>query len=327
MTEAGKRHAQTGAPAGPEARERASAPFLAVCGHSNLDVILRVKELPQAGQSTPVIERRVARGGNGSNIASHAASLGVPVRLWSRVGEDFPDDWRADLERLGVDLSHLAVARGAATPTCFIFTDLLDRQSFAIDGGPMTAMAQAPPAPSLVEGLDPDGWLHVSTGDPIAYAPVVDAARRAGLRVALDPGQEMSFRYDRRALAGLLAWCDAFFLNEAELRVACGLLGHAAPEDLLRHVPLVVVTRGEKGASLYRRDGRTVHAPAFAIDRVVDPTGAGDAFRAGWYAALHAGRSVEDALRWGQAAGAAKTRHPGSQGHLLVPVDLARFVS
>lgn len=305
---------------------RPGQPFLAVCGHSNLDVILRVKDLPSAGQSTPVIERRVARGGNGSNIASHAANLGVPVRLWSRVGDDFPADWRSDLERLGVDLSHLAVAPGAATPTCFIFTDLLDRQCFAIDGGPMTAMAQSPPGPGLVDGIAPDGWLHVSTGDPLAYAPVVAAAREAGLRVALDPGQEMSFRYDGRSLAGLLAWCDVLFLNEAELRVACAFLGLSSAEDLLAQIPTLVVTRGAKGASLYRRGDRTVHAPAFPVDRIVDPTGAGDAFRAGWYAALHAGLPTPEALRWGQAAGAAKTRHQGSQSHLLTRDDLARFL-
>ncbi|MEK6975722.1 MAG: carbohydrate kinase family protein [Candidatus Thermoplasmatota archaeon] len=300
--------------------------FLAVCGHSNLDVLLRVKDLPQPGQSTPVIERRVARGGNGSNIASHAATLGVPVRLWSRVGDDFPDDWRLDLERLGVDLTHMAVVPGATTPTCFIFTDLLDRQCFAIDGGPMAAMAQSPPGPGLVEGLAPGGWLHVSTGDPLAYAPVIDAARQAGVRIALDPGQEMSFRYDARSLAGLLAWCDILFLNEAELRVACGLLGLSSAEELVAQVPAVVVTRGEKGASLYRRDERTVHAPAFAVDRIVDPTGAGDAFRAGWYAALMQNHPLSEALRWGQAAGAAKTRHAGSQGHLLTPDDLTRFL-
>lgn len=293
-----------------------------MCGHSNLDVLLRVKDLPQAGQSTPVIQRRVERGGNGSNIASHAASLGVPVRLWSRVGDDFPDDWRADLERIGVDASHLAVAAGMATPTCFIFTDNLDRQCFAIDGGPMAGMAHAPPGPDLVGGLAPGGWLHVATGDPLAYAPVADAAHRAGLRVALDPGQEMSFRYDTRSLEGMLSWCDVLFVNEAELRVAAGLLGRSSPEEMLANVPAVVVTRGEKGASLYRRDGKTVHAPAFPLDRLVDPTGAGDAFRAGWYAALHQGLPFEQALRWGQAAGAAKCRHHGSQTHLLTRDDL-----
>ena len=302
------------------------APFVAVCGHSNLDVILRVRDLPRAGQSTPVIQRRVERGGNGSNIASHAASLGVPVRLWSRVGDDFPADWRADLEALGVDCAHMAVASGASTPTCFVFTDELDRQCFAIDGGPMAAMAQAPPGPELVAGLAPGAWLHVATGDPLAYAPVVDAARRAGVQVALDPGQEMSFRYDTRALAGLLSWCDAFFVNEAELLVACDLLGRSSPEQLLEHVPLLVVTRGAKGASLYRRGARTVHAPALPLDRLADPTGAGDAFRAGWYAALHQGSPPEEALRWGQAAGAAKCRHHGSQSHLLTRADLAPFL-
>lgn len=298
------------------------APFLAVCGHSNLDVLLRVKDLPRAGQSTPVLQRRVVRGGNGSNIASHAASLGVPVRLWSRVGDDFPPEWRTDLEALGVDVSHLAVASGTATPTCFVFTDAMDRQCFAIDGGPMTAMAQAPPGPDLVKDLAPGGWLHVATGDPLAYAPVVDAARRAGVQVALDPGQEMSFRYDARALAGLLSWCDAFFVNEAELRVAGSLLGKSGPEEMLEHVPLLVVTRGAKGASLYRRGQKSLHAPAPAVDRLADPTGAGDAFRAGWYAALHAGHALEEALRWGQAAGAAKVRHHGAQDYLVTRADL-----
>ena len=302
-------------------------PFLAVCGHANLDVLLRVRDLPRAGQSTPVLERQVARGGNGSNIASHAASLGVPVRLWSRVGDDFPAAWRADLEALGVDCSQLAVAAGAATPTCFVFTDELGRQCFAIDGGPMGAMAQSPPGPALVEGLAPGGWLHVATGDPLAYAPVVDAARRAGVKVALDPGQEMSFRYDARALAGLLSWCDAFFVNEAELRVACGLLGLSTAEELLQHVPALVVTRGAQGASLYRRGERTVHAPAPPLDRLADPTGAGDAFRAGWYAALHEGHSFEGALRWGQAAGAANCRHHGSQGQLLMRAELDAMLS
>ena len=303
-------------------RRAAGPPFLAVCGPTNLDVLLRVKELPRPGQSTPVVERRVARGGNGSNIAAHAASLGVAVRLWSRVGADFPPAWRADLTALGVDLGHLVQA--GTTPTCYVFTDLLDRQSFAIDNGPaFTAL----PEPSLVQGLAPGAWLHLCAGDPVAFAPLAAAARDAGVRVGLDPGQEMSFRYDRRALEGMLAFADALFVNEAELRVACGLAECSSAEDLLALVPSIVLTRGAHGASLYRRDARTLHAPAFPLDRVADPTGAGDAFRAGWYAALAQGQPPEQALRWGQAAGAAKARHLGSQEHLLTPDDLGRFLA
>lgn len=302
----------------------AAAPYLAVVGSTNLDVLLRVKELPKPGQSTPVIQRRTARGGHGANLAAHAASLGVPVRLASRVGSDFPAAWRSDLVGLGVDLTHLD-ATAPATPTCFVFTDLLDRQSFAIDHA-LHAGDTWQPDPAVAHNLVPGGWLHLCAGDPLLQAPVAAAAKQAGRNVALDPGQELAFRHDERSLAGLLAFADALMVNDAELRDACRLLGVASAEEVLERVPLLIVTRGAQGASLYRRDGRTVHAPAFPIDRAVDPTGSGDAFRAGWYAALHAGHDTEQALRWGQAAGAAKTRHAGAQDHLVTRADLAGFL-
>jgi nucleoside kinase len=305
---------------------RHAAPFLAVCGHTNLDVLMRVRDLPQAGRSTPVLERRTARGGNGANIAIHAGSLGVPVRLWSRVGGDFPDAWRADLEAAGVDLRAFATEPSLPTPTCYIFTDLLDRQAFAVDQGPMAAMGEHPPPTELLDGMPRGAWLHLSTGDPLAYAPIADAAVKQGVRVSLDPGQEISFRYSERELSGLLSFADLLFVNEAELRTACEILGLTMAEDLLRFVDAVVVTRGAKGASLYRVGAKTVHANAFPVDRALDPTGAGDAFRSGWYAALKDGEPWESALRWAQAAGAAKVRHPGSQEHVLTRRDLEPYL-
>lgn len=297
-------------------------PFLAVCGHTNIDVQLHVKELPKAGQSVPVLDRRAVWGGTACNIARHAAGLGVGARLWSRVGDDFPANWREALESDGVDLSHLDVAKGGRTPMCTILTDLLDRQCFAMDQGAMASMAENPPRPALVEGLAPGGWLHVATGDPLAYAGIADAARAAGVLVALDPGQEITFQYDARSFEGLLDLCDALFVNEAELRVACDFLGYGAPEQFLDHVDTVVVTRSEKGATLYRAKGKPAQVPAFAVPRVVDPTGAGDAVRAGWYAALAQGRPMEQALRWGMAAASIVIQHPGPQDHVVRRAEL-----
>lgn len=298
--------------------------FLVVCGPCNLDILLRVQDLPKDGQSTPVLDRRVVRGGNGGNIAIHAAGLDVPVRLWSRVGADFPTTWRDDLQRRGVD--DCLVIDGPTTPTCFVFTDAFDRQCFAIDLGPRRDETEGP-REDLISNIAAGGWLHLCTGDPLLYAAVASAAHAAGIHVALDPGQELSFRYDATALQGMLGLCDALFVNEAELAVAASLLGLTMPEDLLRFVPLVVVTRGAKGASLYRRNAAIVHAAAFSVDHLADPTGAGDAFRAGWYAALQQGLGTEMALRWGQAAGAAKVRHAGAQEHVLSRADLTRFLA
>src|ERR1041385_2572636 len=114
---------------------------LAVAGHSNLDVQLQVKELPKPGQSVPVLERRTVWGGTAANIARHAGGLGVPVRLWSRVGEDFPPPWGKALGRAGVDVGCVQIGPGALTPTCFVITDALDRQVYCMDQAAMAAMA------------------------------------------------------------------------------------------------------------------------------------------------------------------------------------------
>lgn len=295
----------------------ARQPFFAVCGHTNIDVQLQVQELPKAGQSVLVLDRRTVWGGTACNIARHAAGLGVGVRLWSRVGDDFPANWRDALLADGVDLTFLDVAKGGRTPTCTILTDLLDRQCYAMDQGAMGQMAGNPPSMELIDGLAPGGWLHVATGDPLAYAPIADAARSKGVLVALDPGQEISFQYDARSFEGLLGLSDALFVNEHELRIACDFLGYGAPEQFLDHVDAVVVTRAERGATLYRAKGKPAQVPAFPVPRVVDPTGAGDAVRSAWYAALAEGRPMEQALRWGMAAASLVIQHPGPQDHVV----------
>ena len=105
-------------------------PFLTVLGHSNIDVQLSVAAMPGGGRSSPVTDRRTVYGGTACNIARHAAGLGVPVRLWSRVGSDFPADWRADLEVDGVDLTF---DEGERTPTCYILTAPDGEQAYMMD--------------------------------------------------------------------------------------------------------------------------------------------------------------------------------------------------
>lgn len=294
--------------------------FVLVLGHSNVDVQLQLKDLPRPGQSSPVLERRTVWGGTAANIALHAASLGAPTRLWSLVGPDFPAEWNTHLERAGVRLA-LDRVPASRTPTCFVLTDSLGAQSYCMDQGAMDLMTEHPPAPELLDSLAGTGWVHIATGDPLVYAAIASEARQRGHAVALDPGQEMRFRYDATSLRGLLGLSDCLFVNEEELRVACLLLGLSSADELLPHVATVVVTRGAKGASLYRRGQKALHANAFTV-RPVDPTGAGDALRSGWYAALAQGLAMDVALRWGQAAAAVKVQHVGGQDHPVTRREL-----
>ncbi len=285
-------------------------PFLAVVGHTNIDVQLRLHELPVAGESRPVSDRRTVHGGTACNVARHAAGLGVPVRLWSRVGPDFPPDWKVGLEADGVDLAFFDMG-GSRTPTCYVLTDDQDRQSYCMDQGAMTPPYSLPTA--LLDGVS---WLHVGTGDPASYEPLVRAAGAAGVSVGFDPGQEIHFAYDAQSFERMLNLADVFFCNDVELGRALSYLRYGAADQLLDHVDTVVATHGAKGAALYRSRQKPVQLAALPAT-VVDPTGAGDALRAGWYAGLAAGEDAPAALLRGMAAAAVVVGHPGPQNHVV----------
>lgn len=287
-------------------------PFLTVIGHSNIDVQLSVAAMPGGGRSSPVADRRTVYGGTANNIARHANGLGVPTRLWSRVGGDFPPEWKAALDDEGVELAFDVEGR---TPTCYILTAPDGEQAYCMDQG-----AMAPPYAVPESVLDDAAWLHVCTGDPFSYAPLMRAARKAGVKVALDPGQEIHFAYDERSFNELLDLADVLFVNEVELDKAFGFMGYGDPLQILDHVDALVVTRGPDGADLYEVAGHThVDAPSIAA---IDPTGAGDALRAGWYSALAAGRTMVDALHVGVKAGSAACLLEGPQPRALTPQDL-----
>lgn len=295
---------------------------LAVLGHTNIDVQMRMETLPGRGQSVPVADRRTVYGGTACNIARHAAGLGLQARLWSRVGPDFPPDWKVGLVDDGVDLAFLDIDQEGRTPTCFILTDDEGEQAYCMDQGAMGAMKENPPSTSLLDGLE--GWIHFATGAPEAYLPLMQEARKRAVPVGFDPGQELRFMYTPKMFERLLDQSDVLFLNEAEARQALAYLRYGDPAQLLDHVGTVVLTHGAQGATLLR-DGKKAHkGPAFKV-KATDPTGAGDAMRAGWYAALRAGHDVETALRWGQAAAAVAVQHHGPQSRLVRMADIEQL--
>jgi sugar/nucleoside kinase (ribokinase family) len=247
---------------------------LLVLGHSNIDVQIQLNHMPGPGVSSPVQSRRVVYGGTACNIARHAASMGVDVRLWSRVGADFPLDWMAALEEDGVKL---AFDEAGSTPTCFILTDADGEQSYMMDQGAMT-----PPYDVPLGILDGVTQLHICTGDPAAFLPIAKEAKRLGIPVAFDPGQEIHFAYDTKSFEALLNESNTFWCNEVELAKAYTFTRYADPVQFLDHVDKVIVTRGANGADIYTDTG-VDHIDA-APANVVDTTGAGDAFRAGFYA-------------------------------------------
>ncbi len=273
-------------------------PYLCVYGHTNLDYILSLKRFPERNTSVNVEEKRSYYGGTGANVATIASSLGVPTALCSYVGEDFPKGFERLMKDRGVDLGDLIRVEGVETPTVWIVSDEEHNQIAYVYQGPMGAMDSF--EPRLEKALSSQ-WVHVMTGRPDYYLRVMEACAQAGKQVSFDPAQEIHHVWDAKRFERAIDHSKMFFCNENELRTAMRYVGANRPEDLLEHVEVLMNTVGARGSVLYTSKGK-IEVPAVPTSRVVDTTGAGDAFRAGVYAGLFRNLALEKCAVVGAAA-------------------------
>jgi adenosine kinase len=280
---------------------------LLISGHVNVDRFLRVRSFPPADRTVPLLSSRAGLGGTAANLALVAASFGVATGIIARIGDGFPAEFLTRLARARVDVRAVARARGVSTPTCYIVEEERGGQRTLIDQG-----AEAHTTHAVIPRgvLREYSWLHVTTGDPGFQLRLTHAALRDGLRIAFDPAQEVHYRWDRRRFRELLSSAEVLFGNRSEVDRAARLAGGTSPTDLLRRVPLVVRTEGQRGATAFDRTGR-VHVPARRPRERRRLVGAGDAFRGGFYAAWFEGQPLErclgagvrSAVRWIEHAG------------------------
>jgi ribokinase len=288
---------------------------LLVVGHLNLDHEMEVPSLPGMDRTSPVLNRQVFIGGPAGNIARWSAKLGLKVALSSFVGKDFPEEYMQLLRNEGVDVSRVSVRKGFLTPACWIARDREGRQVTMIDQAAMEGTGSQP-LPDL-EGI---GWVHLATGDPRYQLKVARAARKLKIPVACDPAQEIHYRWSSGELRELFSMSEIFFGNLSELSAATEKLGLDRSEDIVKMVPLAVVTMGARGACAFSRRG-TFRCPSARVKRARGVTGAGDAFRGGFYSGWLHGERLEKCLKMGAEAGTAVIRTPRS---LFLPKLLRR---
>ncbi len=286
--------------------------FLGVFGHVAIDHIIDVPHLPRPNASIQLTSRARHYGGTGGNVARIAAHLGVPTALASFVGEDFPKDYRGALEDDGVDLADLREVPGYATPTVWIFSDPQGNQTAVVDQGPMRHAASFE---LLTHAVESSRLVHLGTGRPEYYRRVAALATKLGKDIAFDPSQEIHYVYTASTFTALLRRARYFFGNESEVRRALRLARLRTVRDLLRHVDIVVRTRGGRGSEVTTDEG-TTRVPAIRPRRAVDVTGAGDAFRAGFYAGLFRGHDPVRCAVLGSAVASFVIEAAGTQTNI-----------
>ncbi|MBN1389502.1 MAG: carbohydrate kinase family protein [Candidatus Thermoplasmatota archaeon] len=296
---------------------------LLVCGNLNMDMIYMVDYLPEEGQSTPVRAVRREFGGCGGNISLAAAKLGVQVIISSVVGKDFDDGYLERLKDAGIHLEHIIIDDELPSPFCMVLSAPEGKQAYAFMEGAMgKQMDIEPPVPVK----DRISHCHIATSHPLFTIRTARAMKEIGIPTAFDPGQEIYFRWRGPEIKEVLQNCDRFMGNIGEWEYLLDILDIPWEERSIsgivypwsdRAFDLIdeaVITAGARGSLLIRRDS-IAHRPAMEVDEVVDATGAGDAFRGGFYAALLRGIAPEDALLYGNAMGALSLSSRGPQGY------------
>jgi len=248
------------------------------------------------------------RGGVATNIAYNLALLGERPRVMATVGQDFAE-YRVWLEAQGVDTLGIKTIEDDFTASFFVSTDQENNQIAMFYTG---AMAHAHTLTFRELGNNPIDLAVISPNDPRAMVQYVAECQALGIPYLYDPSQQIIRLSDQELCAGIQgAWL--LMVNDYEFEMfrekTC-----LTPGDITAQVDVLVITRGEHGSTIYTQ-GQEVSIPIVPPACIADPTGVGDAYRAGLIKGLALGAPWEIAGRMGAVAAAYVLEEKGSQTH------------
>ena len=287
-----------------------TSPFLSVYGHVTVDQIMTVRRFPADNTSEDVLTKMTSLGGTGTNIAVVAATLGCPTAICAFVGNDFPGMYEQFMRDSGLIMDEFVRVDGYDTSTAIVVNDpgLTQKvlfyqgpQGFADDLGIM-----------LSRNAKQSKHVHFCTGQPSYYTSVM---REVGgkAKIGLDPAQESHRIWNSDNFAPAMELSDYLFCNNFEGE---SLKKYAGVDDILdAPAELVVCTKGAEG-SVARIGDERITVPLVKADRVVDATGAGDSYRAGFYAALYRGYDMPEALTIASSVASFVVEETGALTHI-----------
>jgi adenosine kinase len=273
------------------------------------------EQLHRLSLSFLVDELVVRRGGVAGNIAFGMAQLGEHPILVGAVGPDF-DEYRSWLERHGVDCESVHVSDVHYTARFFCTTDEEQCQIASFYTG---AMAEArnielAPVASRVGGLD---LVVVSPNDPDAMRRHTDECRQRGIPFVADPSQQLA-RIDADEIEALVTGARYLVTNDYEWALIQSKTGWTH-EELITKADICVTTHGAAGCVIEVDGDAPIKVPAAPVGTIADPTGVGDAFRAGFLAGQAWGVSLERSAQVGSVLASIVLEGVGTQEYAVDP--------
>jgi adenosine kinase len=262
-----------------------------------------------------VPELRREFGGCAGNIAYNLRLLGDTAVPMATVGRDFTP-YREWLQGIGLPLDHILTVDSELTAQAFITTDLEDNQITAFHPGAMqhAHLNKVAHAPGIDIGIvAPDGRQGM-----VEHA---EQFAELGIPFIFDPGQGLPM-FEAADLNRFIEQANWVTVNDYEWQLLQQKTGLTV-RDLTQRVQALIVTRGHKGSSIYTRDGQ-YEIPCAKTAAVVDPTGCGDAYRAGLLHGLLRGLDWQTTGRIAAVMGALKIESRGTQNHRATPEQIGR---
>lgn len=261
-------------------------------GTCNIDFIMKVPRFLKADDEVDIEKLVLSLGGSASNFTVGLSRLNVKAGIISRVGNDYFGRWSINkFKKENVDIKRF-IMTDESTGMAFIAVDQHgERSMYTFMGANQKFQLEK----GDIEYIKASHILHI-TG---MYKEVVKEASKYANLLSLNPGTALS-RFGIDTLRKLLEKAHMIFLNKKEVVLLTGKEFEEGVRLLVdMGIPMVIVTLGSDGASLYSKEGM-IHSPVREV-KAVDTTGAGDAFAAGFIAAYIKEQKLENCLDFGNS--------------------------
>lgn len=237
------------------------------------------------------------RGGTAGNIAYNLALLKTPVSILGSGGEDF-DEYQSFLQKAGVDVSNIKIVKGEQTSQAFIITDQADNQITAFYPGAMSE--------NLNLSMEASDFAVISPNDPKAMVNFAKECQALKIPYMFDPGMQLPRLSDQDLKTGIEG-AKILIGNDYEI-------GMIKKRLKIIKVEILVVTLGEQGSQIHTKEG-SMNIRAAKPKEVVDPTGAGDAYRAGFLSGYLKGLDLKECGQMGSVAACYSVEKYGTTTH------------
>jgi len=278
---------------------------------------LVVDQLDKLSVSFLVTDLEVRRGGCAANICFGLGNLGLRPVLVGAVGEDFAE-YRSWLERHNVDCESVHVSTSRHTARFVCTNDASMAQIASFYAGAMSESREIELKP-IADRVGGPSYVLIGPDDPECMLRHTDECRQRGYRFVADPSQQLAFG-GGDLIRQLIDGAEILFSNEYEASLITQKTGWTR-EDVLARVGTWVVTLGSEGVRIDRQGQESVIVPAVPEIEKVEPTGVGDAFRAGYLAALTWGLDDTRAAQLGCLLAVYVVERVGTQEYTLSRVD------